>query len=118
MALTKRTVFFLILSIGIGMTFALILVGEPPLNGPTLTSIAAQMTLFAAISAALGVARTPGRWGEKVERGTVRQRTLPRWLSLTLFAVLAQLNYLVALAVALGNLPFAPRRPIDPTEFD
>jgi hypothetical protein len=62
-ALTKRAVFFLILFIGIGLAVVLAFAGRPPpyLN---LTLTAAQMVFYGTISAAVGAARTPGRWKE------------------------------------------------------
>ena len=108
-ALTKRAVFFLVLFVGIGLAVALAYAGRPP-PFPNLKLIAGQMIFYGTISAAIGAARTPGRWNEKIRRREIRARILPRWVWPLLFVFLANANYLVALAIALGDLPFAPRR--------
>ena len=108
MPMTKRATLFLILVTGL-VTFAVVIyIGGPPtLN---LTTIFVQMILYAGISAAISVAMTPGRWRDKFARRAARQRKLPHWIWPTFFAFLAVANYLAAIAVLLGRLPFTPRR--------
>jgi hypothetical protein len=98
---------FLILFFGIGIAAGLAFAGRPPpyLN---LTLIAAQMVCYATISAAVGAARTPGRWNEKIRRREIGTRILPRWVWPLLFVFLACVNYLIAIAIVLGALPFSP----------
>ena len=107
--MTKLTVFVLILVTGFGCFAALLYAGWPPTYPPKLSGVAAQMVFFGSIAAAISAVRTPGQWTERIrraERGTRRVH----WIWPILFVFLAIANYLVALAVALGSLTFAPRR--------
>jgi hypothetical protein len=107
--LTKRAVVLSILSGGTGVSILLIYAGWPPTYPPKLQMIAAQMTFFGAASAAIGAARTPGRWSERITTEGIRSRIFPSWVWPMFFVLLAVANYLVALAVLLGSLPFARR---------
>jgi hypothetical protein len=107
-ALTKRAVFFLILLPGIGLAVVLAFAGPPP-PFLSLTLVAAQMMFYGTIAAAVGVARTPGHWNEKIRRREIGARILPRWVWPMLFVILASVNYLIALAIVLGSLPFSPK---------
>ncbi len=107
-ALTKRAVFFLILLPGIGLAVVLAFAGPPP-PFLSLTLVAAQMMFYGTIAAAVGAARTPGHWNEKIRRREIGARILPRWVWPMLFVILASVNYLIALAIVLGSLPFSPK---------
>jgi hypothetical protein len=65
---------------------------------------------YGTISAAVGAARTPGRWNEKIRRREIGSRIFPRCVWPMLFVIIASVNYLIALAIVLGSLPFAPAR--------
>jgi hypothetical protein len=73
-----------------------------------LQTLAAQMIFYGAVSAAIGAARTPGQWNERIRRRETRSRILPHWVWPLLFVFLAIADYPVALAIVLGTLPFAP----------
>jgi hypothetical protein len=105
---TKTAVVLLILFLGIGTAIFLIIAGTPSVYPPTLQSLSAQMIFWGAISAAINAARTPGRWNERIRRAGKDTPSSRVWPIFMIFLFVT--NYLVAIAVVLGSLPFAPRR--------
>lgn len=105
---TKRTTVVMLLSVAAGLMWLAIQLEPAPLMRPTLEIVALQMLFWGSISAALSAARTSGLWGDRIVLGSGR-RVQPQWLWPAAFAVLAVINYLIALAVLLGTLPFSGR---------
>lgn len=106
--MTKRAVVVLILFFGIAIPIVLIAAGRPSIYPPSLQSLSAQMIFWGAVSAAVSAARTPGSWGERIKRDGIKKSSNRVWSIFMIFLFVA--NYLVATAVLLGSLPFAPRR--------
>ena len=110
--MTKRTICTLVVIGGTALSVALLKfagVLTQPLARPSVLTILAQMIFWATISAAITIARAPGKWSEPIDLSAEKARKLPRWAWPLLFVTLAVANYLIAIAVLLGMASFSPR---------